>query len=97
MDWQPPEGSKISITTDGADPTVVIPSAGGAWRYFTGLFALFWLGGWTFGFKDASSQVISGNGSAFLVLWLGGWTLGGIFAAFIVYRAFGRRFPNRWS
>jgi hypothetical protein len=80
MDWQPPAGSKISVATDGADPTVVIPNTGGASRYFTGLFLLFWLGMWTIGFRDAGSKVISGGANAFLVFWLAAWTLGGIFA-----------------
>jgi hypothetical protein len=94
MDITPPAGSKISITTDGADPTIVIPNAGGAARYFTGLFLLFWLGMWTIGFKDAASKVISGNANGFLIFWLCGWTLGGIFAAFTLYRAFRPAVPE---
>jgi hypothetical protein len=88
MDWQPPAGSRISVATDGADPTIVVPSTGGASRYFTGLFLLFWLGMWTIGFRDAGSKVISGEANAFLVFWLAAWTLGGLFAAFTLYRAF---------
>jgi hypothetical protein len=87
MDLQPPAGSKISIATGGADPTIVIPSAGGTARYVTGLFLLFWLGMWTITWRDVS-KVISGNADAFLVFCLCGWTVGGIFAAFTLYRAF---------
>jgi hypothetical protein len=94
MDWQPPAGSKISVATDGSDPTVVIPNTGGASRYFTGLFLLFWLGMWTIGFRDAGSKVISGEANAFLVFWLAAWTLGGIFAAFTLYRAFRPSVPE---
>jgi hypothetical protein len=94
MDWQPPAGSKISVLTDGADPTVVIPSTGGVSRYFTGLFLLFWLGMWSIGFKDVGSKVISGEASAFLFLWLAAWTLGGVFAALTLYRAFRPSVPE---
>jgi hypothetical protein len=94
MDWQPPAGSKITVATDGADPTIVVPSAGGLSRYFTGLFLLFWLGMWTIGFKDAGSKVISGEAPAFLFFWLAAWTLGGVFAAFTLYRAFRPSVPE---
>jgi hypothetical protein len=46
MNLQPPAGSKISIVTEGTDPTIIIPAATSPMRYFTGLFLLFWLGGW---------------------------------------------------
>ena len=95
MDLNPPAGSKISISSDGADPMVVIPQPGSATRYFTGLFLLFWLGMWTVGFRDAGSKLISGNAPAFLVFWLGGWTLGGVFAAFMLYRIFRPSVPER--
>jgi hypothetical protein len=87
MNLQPPAGSKISIVTDGTDPKIVIPCAGGPGRYFTGLFLLFWLGIWIVAFKDVGSKVVSGNANGFMVFWLGGWTLGGIFAALSLYRA----------
>jgi hypothetical protein len=50
------------------------------------VFLLFWLGGWAFGFKSASSQLMSGKGNLFIVFWLGGWTVGGILAALTAYR-----------
>ena len=87
MDLNPPAGSKISIVSDGADPTIIIPAASSSTRYFTGLFLLFWLGMWTIGFSDAGSKVISGNASAFIIFWLGAWTLAGIYAAYAVYRS----------
>jgi hypothetical protein len=88
MDLNPPAGSRISIVSDGADPIVIIPAANSPMRYFTGLFLLFWLGGWALGFKSAVSQILSGNANAFIIFWLGGWTVGGIFAAYALYRSF---------
>ena len=94
MDLNPPAGSKISIASDGADPTIIIPAATSSTRYFTGLFLLFWLGMWTMGFRDAGSKVISGNANAFLVLWLAAWTLGGIVAVVSLYRIFRPSIPE---
>jgi hypothetical protein len=94
MDLNPPTGSKISIVSEGADPTIIIPAANNPMRYFTGLFLLFWLGGWAFGFTSAASQVLSGKANAFIIFWLGGWTLGGIFAAYALYRSFRPSVPE---
>jgi hypothetical protein len=94
MDLNPPAGSKISIASDGADPTIIIPAATSSTRYFTGLFLLFWLGMWTIGFRDAGSKVISGNANGFLIFWLAGWTLGGIFAVVSLYRIFRPSVPE---
>jgi hypothetical protein len=88
MDLNPPAGSKISIVSEGADPTIIIPAANSPMRYFTGLFLLFWLGGWAFGFVSVTSQILSGKANAFHFFWLGGWTLAGIFAAYTLYRSF---------
>jgi hypothetical protein len=88
MDLTPPPGSKILVVNDGADPTIVVPATGNPMRYFGGLFLLFWLGGWAFGFSHAISEILSGKTSVFLIFWLGGWTIGGIFAAYAAYRAF---------
>jgi hypothetical protein len=86
MDLNPPAGSQIAIRYDDVDPTIVIPAKASASRYFGGLFLLFWLGGWAFGFKSASTQVMEGKGGFFLVFWLAAWTVGGIFAALTAYR-----------
>lgn len=87
MALEPPSGSRISVTTDGADPVIVIPHRnGGPMRYLMGLFILFWLGGWFFAFRGALSQVWSGNAPGFLVFWLAAWTLGGAYAAFMAFR-----------
>jgi hypothetical protein len=94
MDLNPPAGSKISIASDSADPTIIIPAATSSTRYFTGLFLLFWLGMWTIGFRDAGSKVISGNANGFLMFWLAGWTLGGIFAVVSLYRIFRPSVPE---
>ena len=87
MDINPPAGSKISVVSDGADPTIVIPASSSPMRYFTGLFLLCWLGGWALGETHAISDILSGKVTAFLIFWLGGWTLGGIFAAYSAYRS----------
>jgi hypothetical protein len=89
----PPHGSRISIRSDDGDSVIVIPpSAGSFWRYGIGLFILFWLGGWFYGFRSAAAQLLSGSGpvpaKGFLVFWLGAWTLGGILAAYSVFRIF---------
>jgi hypothetical protein len=86
MDPNPPAGSQIAIRYDHADPTIVIPAKASASRYFGGLFLLCWLGGWAFGFKSASTQLMEGKGGFFLVFWLAGWTVGGILAALTAYR-----------
>jgi hypothetical protein len=94
MDLEPPAGSKITIMRDGFDPTIIIPPANNPARYFTGLFLLFWLGGWFIGFRDVGSKVLSGEANGFSIFWLGGWTLGGILAAFSAYRIFRPAVPE---
>src|SRR5262249_111526 len=65
MDLMPPSGSKILVTTSGADPVITIPQgSGGPMRYFVGLFLLFWLGGRFAGFSSSAAK-----------LWSGGWNL----------------------
>jgi hypothetical protein len=89
MILDPPSGSKISVMTDGSDPVIVVPHASpGASRYFVGLFLLFWLGAWCFGFMHAMSEVWSGNAHGFLLFWLAGWTVGGGFAMYCLFRLF---------
>jgi hypothetical protein len=94
MDLNPAEGSEISISREGSDPTIVIPQAGSPTRYLAGLFLLCWLGGWAAGFVSAVSNISAGKGSAFLVFWLGAWTIGGIFAATSAYRSFRPTVPE---
>jgi hypothetical protein len=95
MILNPPNGSKISVTTDGGDPLIVVPHGSpGAARYFGGLFLLFWLGGWYFGFSHAISEVRSGNADGFLLFWLGGWTVFGALAAYQLYRMFRPTVPE---
>ncbi len=94
MDLVPPEGSRISINYDSGDPIVSIPVKRSVSRYFGGVFLLFWLGGWAFGFATVSSQLMSGKGNLFMVFWLGGWTIGGIVAAFSAYRIFRPAIPE---
>jgi len=63
-------------------------------RYFMGLFMVFWLGGWFWGLRAALSQVWSGNAPAFVIFWLVAWTLGGVYAMYMVYRAFRPSVPE---
>ena len=89
MILKPPDGSKISVTTEGTDPVIVMPSGrAGAMRYFVGLFLLFWLGGWVVGFSDVLTRVLTGKANTFLFFWLGGWTLAGIAVVLCLYRIF---------
>ena len=74
MILKPPDGSKISVTTEGTDPMIVVPSgSAGAMRYFVGLFLLFWLGGWFVGFSDVLTRVLTGKANTFL---FSGWAAG---------------------
>ncbi|TKW77998.1 MAG: hypothetical protein DI543_12710 [Bradyrhizobium icense] len=82
------------MRSDVTGPTIVIPAKSSNARYLGGLFLLFWLGGWVFGFKSALSQVIDGKGGFFLIFWLGGWTVGGVLAAVAVYRIFRPSIPE---
>jgi hypothetical protein len=88
MDLNPPTGSEISIRRGDQGPLIIIPAKGSPARYFGGLFLLFWLGGWAFGFKSVLTKLLSGNGNAFEVFWLGGWTVGGVLAAYTAFRIF---------
>ena len=95
MILDPPNGSKISVTMDSGDPLIVVPhESPGASRYFVGLFLLFWLGGWYFGFSHAISDLRSGGANGFLLFWLGGWTVGGGFAIYYLYRMFRPSVPE---
>jgi hypothetical protein len=95
MYLSPPQGSKISVTTDGADDVIRIPQAGGDFtRYLVGAFIVFWLGGWYAGFSSALSTVSSGKAPAFLIFWLGAWTVGGVLAAYMLYRIFRPAVPE---
>jgi hypothetical protein len=88
VNLEPPSGSRISVTTDGAYPLIVVPHGnGGLIRYYVGLFLLVWLGLWFAGFSSAVSSLSSGQPHAFLVFWLVGWTLGGAYAMYMAYRA----------
>ena len=94
MDLNPPPGSNISISSDNADPTIVIPAAASSMRYFGGAFLLFWLGGWFMGESNAITQIMSGKGGAFIIFWLGAWTVGGMLAALTLYQIFRRTVPE---
>jgi hypothetical protein len=88
VNLEPPSGSRISVTTDGAHPLIVVPHrSSGPMRFFVGSFLLVWLGGWFAGFSNAVSKLSSGQAPATLVSWLVGWTLAGAFAAHWAYRA----------
>lgn len=68
---------QAEITTDGF--RVVIPASR---NWFTMLFLLAWLGGWTIGETKVAGQLLNAGDrtpTAFLFFWLIGWTLGGLF------------------
>ena len=99
MKLEPPRGSSISVTTDGAHPLIVVPhGSGGLMRYFVGLFLLAWLAGWFAGLRSAVSMLSSGGApggaQAFLAFWLVGWTLGGAMAMYWAYRSFRPSVPE---
>jgi hypothetical protein len=88
VNLEPPSGSRISVTTDGAYPLIVVPHrSSGPMRFFVGLFLMVWLGGWFAGFSNAVSKLLSGQAPATLVFWLVAWTLVGAFAVYWAYRA----------
>jgi hypothetical protein len=86
-----PVGSRLRVTTDGADTVIVVPHEAGYYRYFIGLFVLAWLGGWVAGGGGALTRLLSrrtiDGASAFLALWLVAWAVGSVMALYMVYRA----------
>lgn len=96
MNSAPPQGSEIKVDTLNGHQHILVPyGKGGAIRYFIGIFLLFWMGGWFMGFTSAFSQISSGEGGAFLIFWLGGWSVGGLFAGYMIYRAFQKSIPEQ--
>ena len=100
MRLEPPSGSRISVTTEGANSSIVVPhaSGGGLMRYSVGLFVLAWLGGWVLGFVSVVRTLSSGRTPsgvyAFLVFWLAAWTLAGVWALYLAYRTFRPSVPE---
>jgi hypothetical protein len=87
-----PSGSRISATTDGADTLIAIPHPGaGPMRFVLGLFLLFWLGMWAWGWRMAFSALAAKGGadgaSVFLLFWLAAWTVAGVAVMYALYRA----------
>jgi hypothetical protein len=95
MSLDPPNGSKISVTTDGAEPLIVVPHAKpGASRYVTGFFLLILIGIWYFGFSHSISVLWSGNANVLFLVWLLLWTAVGAFPVYCLYRLFGPAVPE---
>jgi hypothetical protein len=95
MSLDPPNGSKISVTTDGGEPVIVVPHARpGASRYFVGLILLVMIGIWYLGFSRSMSVLWSGNANGLFVVWLLLWTAVGAFPAYCLYRLFGPAVPE---
>lgn len=99
MRLEPPRGSRISVTTDGAYPLILVPhGSGGLMRYFLGLFVLAWLGGWLVGFVSVVRTLSSGGppsgAYAFLVFWLAAWTVAGVWAVYLAHQAFRPSVPE---
>ena len=74
MNLESPNGSRISVTTDGAHPLILVPHGDGRLMRYYGFFIVAWLVGWFAGFVDTVSKLWSGEVPAFLVFWLIGWT-----------------------
>ena len=87
MNLKPPSGSKISVTTDGAHPLIVVPQrSSGPMRFFVGLFLLASLGALFAGFSSAVSKLSHRpTGADFGTLVF--WTLVGAFMVYWAYRA----------
>lgn len=84
---EPPIGSSLSVRPEGQDLVVTIPYRPAVWmRYSSGLFLLFWLGGWAFGEIAVSRRLLTGTLHPFELFWLAGWTVGGAWAAYLAYR-----------
>jgi hypothetical protein len=83
-----PEGSRIQTKFTSEGELYVLPCANSrAMRYLIGLFILFWLVAWAFGWVSAFKQISKGGGeSIFLIGWLGAWTVGGLGAVYFAYR-----------
>jgi hypothetical protein len=94
MDAKPPDGSRISIATDGPDPIIVIPKPISPMVPVAGLLMTFWLFGAGAFLLGAAPKVLSGNGSTGLVVWVGLCTLGAIFVAHTIYRVLRRPVPE---
>ncbi len=83
----PPAGSSISVRPEGQDLIIEIPYRSAAWtRYPSGLFLLFWLGGWAFGEIAVGRRLLAGTINPFELFWLAAWTIGGGWAAYLAYR-----------
>src|SRR5262245_32067559 len=62
VNLEPPSGSRISVTTEGAHPLIVVPhGSGGLMRYFFGLFFLAFLGFWVVSFGGEVSRLPFGD------------------------------------
>lgn len=72
---------KSRILNEGDDTIIQIPSKK---NWFILIFAIFWLGGWFFGFKSAFTSLYSNQSetNGFLIFWLCGWS---VFGAVIIF------------
>ena len=100
VNLEPPSGSRISVTTEGAHPLIVVPHGNGSpMRYLVGVLLLFWLGLLAVRLPDAVAALLSsgrapGGGQAFLAFWLVAWTLCGALAMNWAYRSFRPSVPE---
>lgn len=94
----PPVGSRIALLREGAAEVLRIPQKPKSlMAYFIAAFLLFWLGGWTMGFRTAAVQVMNKSDNAFLFFWLAGWTLGGVFVLYFLYRILRPSVPESFT
>jgi len=96
MEKRQPQGSNIEFAQYCNHENITIPcSYGGITKYFIGLFLLFWLGVWYFGFSIAFDKVISGETNSFIIILLGAWSIGGLFVLFFLFRIFRKSIPEK--
>jgi hypothetical protein len=99
VNLEPPSGSRISVTTEGAHPLIVVPHRSGSlMRYFLGLFFLACLGFWVVSFGREVSRLPFGEApreaQAFFVFWIMAWLLGAAATAYLAYRSFRPSVPE---
>ena len=83
MSFEPVTQRRSYVDDSPMGFTIVVPARK---QWFSILFLLVWLGGWTMGEISALRVVfgpgVPGGPTAFLIFWLCGWTFGGLFVVY---------------
>ncbi len=95
MAANPPNGSKITVSTEGGGTLITIPHQGsGMAQLGIVLFMGFWLCGWAYGLVSVGSEVWAGKNNLFTLFWLGGWTVGGLMAMYVLFQLLRPKVPE---